>query len=457
MSFIMRPIRFASTGHIIEGSGLFDGSSGFLSRTPASAGNRKTFIIDIICKRSKLGANERIFEAQVDGNNFIYGYWRSNNTLEFSQYTDPGYDLRYNTNQVFRDVAAYMNLRFEVDTTAGTGERVKILLNGTRITSFATETEPSLNFSTDWNTTNPHYIGYSSAGSGLYFTGYASRFVHLDGQTSGSMAETTDDGFWQINDASGLTFGTNGFLIEGGVDMSRGQDSKATVTDATVVNTASEVKDGTSRTNLSYASVAIGTADTNRKIVVVATGGIGGGTHSSMVIGGVSATLVAQESAGANNHSSMWEAAVPNGTTATIAYTTSVADIRNAIGVWAVYDASDVYYSSATSTADPLSAGGMTIPAGGVGIGGCYNGNTSAFTWVGLTEDYDELVFDAQYHSGASGAFSTFQDALTVTGDPGTGSSPTGCFASWGPAGLNHFTKTGTITATNDSPTNGDA
>ena len=245
MSFIMRPIRFASTGHIIEGSGLFDGSSGYLSRTPSSAGNRQTFILDIICKRSKLGADERIFEAQVDGNNFIYGYWRSDNTLEFSQYTDPGYDFRYNTNQVFRDVASYMNLRFEVDTTAGTGERVKIFLNGTRITSFATATEPSVNFSTDWNTTNPHYIGYSSAGSGQYFTGYASRFVHLDGQTSGSMAEVTDDGFWQINDASELTFGNNGFLLTGGSAISAGTDSSSNAsTTAVDVTSAASIWDG---------------------------------------------------------------------------------------------------------------------------------------------------------------------------------------------------------------------
>ena len=233
MSFIMRPIRFAPTGHIIEGSGLFNGSSGYLSRTPASAGNRKTFILDIICKRSKLGADERIFEAQVDGNNFIYGYWRSNNTLEFSQYTDPGYDFRYNTNQVFRDVASYMNLRFEVDTTAGTGERVKIFLNGTRITSFATATEPSVNFSTDWNTTNPHYIGYSSAGSGQYFTGYASRFVHLDGQTSGSMAEVTDDGFWQINSASDLTYSGNSFLLEGSASIAGATNQVPDMTSAT--------------------------------------------------------------------------------------------------------------------------------------------------------------------------------------------------------------------------------
>ena len=298
MSFIMRPIRFASTGHIIEGSGLFNGTSGFLSRTPGSAGNRQTFILDIICKRSKLGADERIFEAQVDGNNFIYGYWRSNNTLEFSQYTDPGYDFRYNTNQVFRDVASYMNLRFEVDTTAGTGERVKIFLNGTRITSFATATEPSVNFSTDWNTTNPHYIGYSSAGSGQYFTGYASRFVHLDGQTSGSMAEVTDDGFWQINDASELTFGTNGFLIEGGVDMAAGTDSSGNSNNFSKTGSIISTSDSPTNSDDGYGNYC--TLDPlnqckNTAAATISNGNLKFGSTSTSTVDSIGSTLLIPE------------------------------------------------------------------------------------------------------------------------------------------------------------------
>ncbi|MBC8157737.1 MAG: hypothetical protein H8E94_00230 [Alphaproteobacteria bacterium] len=77
----------------------------------------------------------------------------------------------------------------------------------------------------------------------------------------------------------------------------------------------------------------------------------------------------------------------------------------------------------------------MDFPAGGVALGAGYNGNTATFAWAGITEDYDEFIFDAQYHSGASGAFSDEQSALTVTATiSGTPSSPTGVFASWGPA-----------------------
>ena len=43
--------------------------------------------------------------------------------------------------------------------------------------------------------------------------------------TPTSFGEVTDDGFWQINDASELTFGTNGFLLEGGANVAAGLDT----------------------------------------------------------------------------------------------------------------------------------------------------------------------------------------------------------------------------------------
>jgi len=474
MSFIMRPVRFASSGFIIEGSGVHTvtGTRSNLTKTfGTTRSSARIFTMSLIIKRVKFGAREGFLYQQANGNSENAGLFEFDASdrlaLKIQQVDSGTIKLQRITTQVFRDPSAWMHIHIAINTGLTTDACCKIHINGTEITAFDTKT--NIDSARDHGFLNSSkeliLMGLTDTltGSATEFQqfAYMSRVFIQDGVygVPTDVGEVTGDGFWQINDASELTFGTNGFLIEGGTDVSTGTDSQFPVTtDATVTNTASEVKDGTNSTNLSFTGVAIGTADTNRKVVVVATGGIGGGTHSSMVIGGVSATLVAQESAGANNHSSMWEAAVPNGTTATIAYTTSVADIRNAIGVWAVYNASDVYYSSATSTADPLSAGGMTIPAGGVGIGGCYNGNTSAFTWVGLTEDYDELIFDAQYHSGASKAFSTRQNEITVTADiTGTPSAMSGCFASWGPAGLNHFTKTGTIAATNDSPTNGDA
>ena len=65
MSFIMRPIRFASTGHIIEGSATLDVGE-FLHFTPSSAGNRKTFTIHMILKNN--GGGSGLFSAKNGGN-----------------------------------------------------------------------------------------------------------------------------------------------------------------------------------------------------------------------------------------------------------------------------------------------------------------------------------------------------------------------------------------------------
>ena len=131
----------------------------------------------------------------------------------------------------------------------------------------------------------------------------------------------------------------------------------------------------------------------------------------------------------------MWQADVAAGTTGDVVVVWNTGQSRCGVGIFAVYGAAAAANDTAGSVTDPLTAGGLDILAGGVAIGGGYNGNTSAFTWTGLTEDYDELVSGAQYHSGASDAFQAAETARTVTADvTGTPSGQCGVFASWGPA-----------------------
>ena len=355
----------------------------------------------------------------------------------------------------FRDLTSYYFIEYFVDTTQGTAaNRVKIFVNGIHITDFSTETyyDQNDNFGGAGVAGRSTQIGGGTGSANSQY--YMARVVRTDGDPAGIVTgETTSDGFWQINDASELTFGNNGFLLEG-QNLATGADTQATVSDATITNTASVVKDGTSQAAVTYSSVALGTAASDRTIIVGAAGNANV-TVNSITVAGVSATFVVRQ--GGGGIVELWQAAVPSGTSGDIVVTFSGANVRNGIGVWAAYGAGK-YLDTASSTADPLTAGGLTIPAGGFGIGFAYNGNTSAATFVGLTEDFDKLVFDAQYFAGGSLAFSSFQDELTVTIDiTGTPSQQKGVFASWGPAGLNSFLRVGTITATNDSPTNGDA
>ena len=231
MSFIMRPIRFASTGHIIEGSGLFNGSSGYLSRTPGSDGDERQGTIEFIVKPSEFADTMLAYQARAGGaGTAFWVYITSSYQIRVMCENDGGTAIiNHITTPVFRDPSAYYHIvvNFDGDTT-GNG-CVNIYVNGTQITDFGTRV--NLSTATDlnlMNSTKPVAIGFQ-IGNASYLDGYLARATYIDGQALNptSFGEVTDDGFWSISDVSELTFGTNGFLIEGGTNMAAGTNSNS--------------------------------------------------------------------------------------------------------------------------------------------------------------------------------------------------------------------------------------
>jgi len=219
----------ASSGYVIEGSGLFDGSSGFLSRTPSSAGNRQIWTFSTIIKVPQLASGQmELLNTRVADANLMSSL-RINSTGELMYYErDASASVKCNvqTTAKFRDPAAFMHVQFSVDTTDSTAsDRVKIYVNGVQMALTETTTM-ELNYSTNVNTTVNHNIGVEGGGSADY-NGYMARATMIDGLQLDptSFGEVTTDGFWQINDVSGLTFGTNGFLLEGATNVAAGTDS----------------------------------------------------------------------------------------------------------------------------------------------------------------------------------------------------------------------------------------
>tara|TARA_R110000868_G_scaffold350642_2_gene611910 strand:+ start:954 stop:3920 length:2967 start_codon:yes stop_codon:yes gene_type:complete len=210
-------------GFIIEGSGLFDGA-GDLVRTPSTDTNNQLFSIDIIFKRTKLGETLALFSAGTGTSAEFRVFIDTSDNLQVEHVGGSG-TFDYTTTQVFRDPAAYNNLRIDVDMSQAAADRVILKLQGTRVTDFISANNPSSAFDTFVNTTNPHYIGVRADGSTNQGKFYISRFLLSDGNTAADTGEVTDDGFWSISDASGLTYSGNSFLIEGGVDMAAGTDS----------------------------------------------------------------------------------------------------------------------------------------------------------------------------------------------------------------------------------------
>ena len=190
-------------------------ASASLSRTPASAGNRKTWTWSAWVKRGSLSSNQVLFiskpSATSDATFTIIGF-SSSNTLLVS-----GYSVQWrNTTQVFRDPSAWYHIVVTWDTTQATAaNRVKVYVNGSQVTAFGTTFDPSLNFDGAINQADAHYFCYPDGYSYSYFDGYLTEVNFVDGQglTPSSFGETdTITGVWKPKRYAG-TYGTNGFYL----------------------------------------------------------------------------------------------------------------------------------------------------------------------------------------------------------------------------------------------------
>ena len=210
------------TGYDVANSCRFnDGSSDYLNRTPASAGNRRTLTFSTWFKRSSsLGANQVLFSTSEGASTINGDCIRVNdaNKLDIFYYDGSAMDYRYTSNQVLRDVSAWYHVCVAIDTTQGTASnRIKVYLNGNEVTSFATETDPSQNFDTQFNNTQVHSVSRRGTSGSEYFDGYMAETVLIDGSQLDptSFGEFDEDsGIWKPIDVSGLTFGTNGFYLD---------------------------------------------------------------------------------------------------------------------------------------------------------------------------------------------------------------------------------------------------
>jgi hypothetical protein len=187
--------------------------SAYLSRTPDSAGNRKTWTWAGWVKRSGLG-RKNLFMS-YDGSNLTEATYTN---LQFSTADllvfGSAFVTYRTTTQVFRDASAWYHLVIAVDTAQATAnDRIKIYVNGTQITAFNTTNNPSLNADLAVNATFSHRLG--SEFNQFYFDGCIADVFLIDGQalTPSDFGEFDTNGVWQPIDASGLTFGTNGFRL----------------------------------------------------------------------------------------------------------------------------------------------------------------------------------------------------------------------------------------------------
>jgi len=188
----------------------------YLNRTPSGASNRKTWTFSTWLKRSKLGAGSCFFQCGA-GTVEFGAYFMANDTLEVYEYDSGSFRFQYKTNQVFRDPSAWYHIVIACDTTQGSaGDRVKIYLNGSQITSFSTATNPSQDQDTSVNSTLPNVIGAFHALSSGFYLGYMSQTILVDGTALAptSFGSTNANDIWVPNTSPSVTYGTNGFKLD---------------------------------------------------------------------------------------------------------------------------------------------------------------------------------------------------------------------------------------------------
>ena len=208
----------AAGGLQVSRSLRFNGSvdSAYLSRTPASAGNRRTWTWSGWAKRSKINSSwVPLFEA-YDGSSLAEA-----NYLQLTFYSDQiglATDTVWlrRTTAVYRDYSAWMHVVCAFDTTQSTGaDRVKIYVNGAQVTAFTTSSDPTINTDYGVNRNVEHKIGRRQSTD--YFDGYLADVYFIDGQalTPASFAETdATTGQWIPKAFSGGSYGTNGFYLK---------------------------------------------------------------------------------------------------------------------------------------------------------------------------------------------------------------------------------------------------
>ena len=221
----------------IDNSLRFNGlSEARLNRTPSSASNQKTWTYSVWVKLGKG------YSGGSGGDLFFGG--ASNSTLAKLQINDGDYGtkdslwmsfdggsayLSENTTALFRDPSAWYHIVWVLDTTISTAtDRVKLYVNGVRLTSFtsvfAASSFNSVGQNSNWgiNSTTSHSIG----GANNYFDGYLAEVNFIDGQalTPDSFGETGDYGEWKAKSYAG-GYGTNGFYLDFKSSGSLGNDA----------------------------------------------------------------------------------------------------------------------------------------------------------------------------------------------------------------------------------------
>jgi len=213
-------------------------ASTYLTKTFSTPTSDKIGTVSFWCKKAINDVNTNPFSANSNAGAFNF------EAGNFIDVFEAGGWLR--TTQLFRDLSAWYHIVRTVDTTQATAsERLKLYVNGERVTSFTNETYPALNASISFGGASQNVIGANS-NIANYFNGCMAHFHFIDGTAYDASAFGQTDattGIWKPKTAPSVTYGTNGFFLKFENSGSMGTDSSGNANNFTVNGTLTQTVD----------------------------------------------------------------------------------------------------------------------------------------------------------------------------------------------------------------------
>ena len=424
----------AASGYVVENSIYLDGSADYLSFTPFTAGSKQDFTISLWMKlvNPDFSSTSYVLSAGDGTGNeeFAVAFLNSEILRIFSVSSGSTYqNFDYRTSQVFRDPTAWQNWVITFDHDNGTaGDRLRLFINGSEVTSFGTETNPVDGETAYWTDAVAHNIGRTVQGSN-YAPMYLAEVINLDGTSvtdATNFGEYNNNGVWIPKDPSGLTFGTNGFHLKFDEANLLGKSSNST-TNPTSSFLGSQTF-GSAATAFTVTGATLGDAASNRTIVIAVGGGrstAGTRTVNTLTVGGSSATFIARKNSGAGNVLEFWSIDVSSGTSANIVATFSAAMATVGIAWWRVLDAGTPI-STDGNTASGWSTQSVTTigQTGDIAFYAIYDeGDADAYAWSDATERSEAIdISSTRSFTSADYTFTSAEshtETATISGGSG--------------------------------------
>jgi len=234
-----------SSGYDVDNSLRVDRNSGdYLTRNESQdQSDGKKITISIWFKvGAHLGTTRYFFGGHADGSYTNEIGITSNNQLNFSCVANGTNQVT--TSRYFRDPSAWYHVVAVFDSTEGTStDRIKLYINGTQETNFASSSYPSENAVTEYlKNGGVTRVGDKGSG-GNNWDGYLAEIFVLDGQalTPSSFGEFDEDTptVWKPKDCKDdLTFGNNGFYLDFKDSSNLGNDASSNASDFSANNIA---------------------------------------------------------------------------------------------------------------------------------------------------------------------------------------------------------------------------